>query len=233
MRGAQPPTDPTETAIMTTSALDEPRTDGEPVDRKPDGIAAGKPFTWLLIVCGVLGLWASFVITHDKFTILQNTIDHKQTHLSCSLNPIISCGDVMSSHQAHVFGFQNPVIGLVAYPVVIALAAGMLAGARYKAWFWYGLQAGGLFGVCFITWLQYQTIYNIQAVCLWCCLAWVVTILIFWYTLVHNIKHDLIRIPAKARAAVLEFHWVVPVLWYGVIATAILVHFWYYWKTVI
>ncbi len=216
---------------MTASALDEPRTHG---DREPEasgGLAAGRAFTWLLLICGALGVVASFVITDDKFKLLQAKVEGRTYTPACSLNPVISCGNVMESSQAHAFGFQNPIIGLVAYPVVICLAAGMLAGARYKPWFWYGLQAGGLFGVGFITWLQYQTIYNIHAVCLWCCLAWVVTILIFWYTAVHNIKHRLYKVPEGARSLVLEFHWVVPVLWYGVIATAILVKFWYYWKT--
>jgi uncharacterized membrane protein len=218
---------------MTTSALDETRTDGDPGPREPEGIVSGKAFTWLLLICGALGLVASFVITDDKFKLLQSKIDGTHYTPACSLNPIISCGDVMESSQAHAFGFQNPIIGLVAYPVVMCLAAGILAGARYKPWFWYSLQAGSLFGVGFITWLQYQTIYNINAICLWCSLAWVVTILIFWYTAVHNIKHGLIKVPAKARSVVLEFHWVVPVLWYGVIAMLILIHFWYYWKTVI
>lgn len=216
---------------MTASALDEPRTHG---DREPEasgGLAAGRAFTWLLLICGALGVVASFVITDDKFKLLQAKVEGRTYTPACSLNPVISCGNVMESSQAHAFGFQNPIIGLVAYPVVICLAAGMLAGARYKPWFWYGLQVGGLFGVGFITWLQYQTIYNIHAVCLWCCLAWVVTILIFWYTAVHNIKHRLYKVPEGARSLVLEFHWVVPVLWYGVIATAILVKFWYYWKT--
>ncbi|MEC3992949.1 vitamin K epoxide reductase family protein [Actinacidiphila sp. DG2A-62] len=218
---------------MTASALDEPRTHG---DREPEasgGLAAGRAFTWLLLICGALGLVASFVITDDKFKLLQAKVEGKTYTPACSLNPVISCGNVMESSQAHAFGFQNPIIGLVAYPVVICLAMGMLAGARYKPWFWYGLQAGGLFGVGFITWLQYQTIYNIHAICLWCSLAWVVTILIFWYTAVHNIKHRLYKVPEGARSLVLEFHWVVPVLWYGVIATAILVKFWYYWKTLI
>lgn len=218
---------------MTTSALDETRTDGDRDPEATGGIGAGRALTWLLLVSGALGLLASFVITNDKFDLLQATIDHKKIHFSCSLNPVISCGDVMASKQANAFGFQNPIIGLATYSVVICLAVGMLAGARYKAWFWYGLQAGGLFGVGFVSWLQYQTIYNINAICLWCCLAWVVTILIFWYTAVHNIRHGLIKVPAKARAVVLEFHWVVPVLWYGVIALLILTHFWYYWKTVI
>ncbi|MEE4542911.1 vitamin K epoxide reductase family protein [Streptomyces sp. V4-01] len=218
---------------MTASALDEPRTDGDRDPQAPGGLAAGKAFTWLLLICGALGLVASFVITDDKFKLLQAKVEGRTYTPACSLNPVISCGNVMESSQAHVFGFQNPIIGLVAYAVVICLAVGMLAGARYERWFWYGLQAGGLFGVVFITWLQYQTIYHIHAICLWCSLAWVVTILIFWYTAVHNIKHRLIKVPEGARSLVLEFHWVVPVLWYGVIATAILVKFWYYWKTLI
>ncbi|WP_328461533.1 vitamin K epoxide reductase family protein [Streptomyces sp. NBC_00448] len=219
---------------MTTSALDETRTDGDREPQEPGGIAPTKAFTWLLLISGVLGLVASFVITNDKFVLLQNTVEGKPTHFSCSLNPVIACGSVMESKQAHAFGFQNPIIGLVAYGVVICVAMGVLAGGRgYKPWFWYGLQAGGLFGVGFISWLQYQTIYNIHAVCLWCCLAWVVTILIFWYTAVHNIRHGLIKVPGKVRSAVLEFHWVVPVVWYAVIGLLILTHFWYYWKTVI
>lgn len=218
---------------MTTSALDETRTDGDREPREPEGIAPSKAFTWLLLICGALGLVASFVITDDKFKLLQAKVDGKHYTPACSLNPIISCGDVMESAQAHAFGFQNPIIGLVAYPVMMCVAMGVLAGARYRAWFWYGLQAGTLFGVGFITWLQYQTIYNINAICLWCCLAWVVTILAFWYTAVHNIRHGLIKLPAKGRALVMEFHWVVPVLWYGVIGMLILTHFWYYWKTVI
>jgi uncharacterized membrane protein len=218
---------------MTTSALDDTRTDGGSEQRPATDITAGKAFTWLLLISGALGLLASFVITNDKFVLLQNTVDGKPTHFSCSLNPVIACGTVMESKQAHVFGFQNPLIGLVAYGVVICVAMAVFAGGRFKPWFWYGLQAGGLFGVVFISWLQYQTIYNIHAVCLWCCLAWVVTILIFWYTAVHNIKHGLIKLPPRTRAAVLEFHWVVPVLWYGIIGMLILTHFWYYWKTVI
>ncbi|BBA96012.1 putative integral membrane protein [Actinacidiphila reveromycinica] len=218
---------------MTTSALDETRTDDDHAPQGPSGIVPSKAFTWLLLVSGALGLLASFVITNDKFVLLQNTVDGKPTHFSCSINPVIACGNVMESKQAHAFGFQNPIIGLVAYGVVICVAMGVFAGGRYKAWFWYGLQAGGLFGVCFISWLQYQTIYNIHAVCLWCCLAWVVTILIFWYTAVHNIRNGLIKVPGAVRSAVLEFHWVVPVLWYAIIGLLILTHFWYYWKTVI
>jgi uncharacterized membrane protein len=215
---------------MTTSALDETRTDGGGDERQAaEGIGAGRPFTWLLLICGLLGTVASFVITDDKFKLLE---DPNYTP-ACSLNPIISCGNIMKSDQAHAFGFPNPLIGMIAYPIVLCLAVGILAGARYRPWFWLGLQAGTLFGVGFVTWLQYQSLYNIGSLCLWCSLAWVVTIASFWYTAVHNIKHRIIKVPEGARTAVLEFHWVVPVLWYGVLILLILTRWWSYWKTLV
>ncbi|MFJ4408158.1 vitamin K epoxide reductase family protein [Streptomyces sp. NPDC088910] len=216
---------------MTTSALDETRTDGGAEDeRRPaDGIGAGRAYTWLLLICGLLGTVAAFVITDDKFKLLE---DPNYTP-ACSLNPIISCGNIMKSEQAHAFGFPNPMIGMIAYPVMICVAMGILAGARYRPWFWLGLQAGTLFGVGFCTWLQYQSLYSIGSLCLWCSLAWVVTIAGFWYTAVHNVKHRIIKVPEGARTAVLEFHWVVPVLWYGVLILLILTRWWSYWKTLV
>jgi uncharacterized membrane protein len=214
---------------MVTTAVDATRTDSGR-DESADGlIGTGRAFSWLLVVCGALGLLASWVITIDKFKLLEDP----SFVPGCSLNPIISCGNIMKSEQAQAFGFPNPMIGLVAYPVVIAVGMGVIAGARYRRWFWLGLQAGTLFGVGFVTWLQYQSLYSIGSLCLWCSLAWVITIALFWYTLVHNIKREIIPFPARARDLVLEFHWVVPVLWYGVIAVAILTRWWTYWSTLI
>lgn len=212
---------------MTTSALDQTRTNGDP--DSTGTIGTGRPFAWLLVICGALGTLASFVITLDKFKLLEDP----NFVPGCSLNPIISCGNIMKSEQAHAFGFPNPMIGMIAYPIVVCIGMGLLAGARYRGWFWLGLQAGTLFGAGFVTWLQYQSLYSINSLCLWCCLAWVVTIALFWYTAVHNIKHGVIRVPAGVRTAVLEFHWVVPVLWYGIIAMLILTRWWSYWKTLI
>lgn len=215
---------------MVTSAVDTTRTDGGHLEEPgQDRIGAGRAYTWLLVICGALGLLASWVITIDKFKLLEDP----NFVPGCSLNPIISCGNIMKSEQAHAFGFPNPMIGMVAYPVVIAIGMGILAGARYGRWFWLGLQAGTLFGVGFVTWLQYQSLYNIGSLCLWCSLAWVVTIALFWYTLVHNLKNEIIPAPAALRNAVLEFHWVIPVLWYGAIILLILTRWWSYWSTLI
>ncbi|MEQ4724193.1 vitamin K epoxide reductase family protein [Nonomuraea sp. B19D2] len=39
--------------------------------------------------------------------------------MSCNINSVVSCGTVGSSWQAHLFGFPNAFLGLVAEPVVI------------------------------------------------------------------------------------------------------------------
>ena len=113
----------------------------------------------------------------------------------------------MKSDQASAFGFPNPMLGLVAYGVVICVGMGLLAGARFPRWYWLTFNAGTLFGVGFCTWLQYQSLYDINSLCLWCCLAWVATIV---DVLVRHLAQHQARLPARARPGcarlLLEFH---------------------------
>ncbi len=100
---------------------------------------------------------------------------------------------------------------MVTYPVIIGIGLALLAGARFRPpWYWLGMNAGTLFGVGFCTWLQYQSLYNINSLCLWCCLAWVATILMFCYVTTHNIRHGIIPAPSWLRNGLTEFHWVPP-----------------------
>ncbi|UNO39005.1 vitamin K epoxide reductase family protein [Streptomyces sp. MST-110588] len=213
---------------MTTTALDDVSTED---DRGGGGgsIGAGRGLGWLLAITGALGVLASFVITTDKIELLK---DPNFTP-ACTVSPIVSCTDVMKSWQADVFGFPNPVAGLVLYGAVVAIGMGVVAGARYRRWFWVGLNIGTFLGTAFCMWLMSQALYDINALCLWCTLAWLTTLTMFWYTTVHNIKHGIIRVPQGVRGAVLEFHWVVPVLWYGVIALLILTNWWTYWSSLL
>ncbi|WP_457030622.1 vitamin K epoxide reductase family protein [Kitasatospora sp. P5_F3] len=195
-------------------------------------VAAGRRLGWLFVVTGLLGLFASAVLTLDKIKLLEDP----SYVPSCSINPIISCGSVMLSDQASVFGFPNSLIGLAAFAVVVAVGAGILAGAVYARRFWLGLQLGTLFGIGFVTWLMTQTLYSIGALCPYCMVVWAAMIPLFWYTTLHNLKSGVIRTPGALRPVVREaarYHWAVPVLWYAVIAVLILQRFWYYWQTLV
>src|SRR4051794_19914558 len=118
----------------------------------------GSILPWLLVVCGIIGIIASLVITNDKFELASNA--HFQP--VCDLNPIISCGSVMKSVQAHVFGFMNTYIGLLGFPILVTVGVTMLAGARLKRWFWIGMQAGLTLGIVFAYWLLWQSMYRIR-----------------------------------------------------------------------
>ncbi|MFC5155697.1 vitamin K epoxide reductase family protein [Streptomyces amakusaensis] len=213
---------------MTTAAVDDVDS-GERVDggTRRDTVGGSRSLAWLLIITGAAGLLAAWIITLDKFKLLK---DPNFTP-GCSLNPVVSCGNIMKSDQASVFGFPNPMLGLVTYAMVIAIGVALLAGARYKRWYWLGLNLGTALGAGFCMWLMYQSLYNINSLCLWCSLAWVATIVMFCYVTVHNVRHRIIKVPEGLRGALLEFHWVPPVLWIGIIGMLVLTRWWDFWTS--
>lgn len=186
---------------------------------------------WIMIVIGVIGFICAFVIMYDKLQILQNP-NYKP---SCSINPIISCGTVMQSSQAHLFAFPNPIIGLAAFPMIATMGFLILAGGKFKRWAWLTLQGGTVLGVLFVHWLFFESVYRIHALCPYCMGVWVVTIALFWYVFLYNIKKGYIKVPKKLNKAsdfIQNHHIDILVGWYLIITFLILHHFWYYFKTV-
>ncbi|MFE9929965.1 vitamin K epoxide reductase family protein [Streptomyces sp. NPDC005533] len=211
---------------MATNTVGVPRQQGRPRSgHEGERDTPSKGLAWLLALTGAAGLLASWVITLDKFLLLEDP-DFKP---ACSLNPVVSCGSVMQSEQAAAFGFPNPMLGLAAYAVVVCVGAGLLAGARYRGWFWLGLNAGTLFGVGFCTWLMVQSLYEINALCLWCCLAWVATLLMFWAVTAHTVRTGVLPAPDPLRGFFTEFGWAPPALHIGVIGMLVLTRWWDFW----
>ncbi|MCX3062537.1 vitamin K epoxide reductase family protein [Streptomyces beihaiensis] len=202
---------------QTTSASDSVTHGTGPAGPAPTARGGSRAFALLLVITGAAGLLAAWVITIDKIKLAENP--HFQP--GCSINPVISCGDIMKSAQASVFGFPNPMLGLVAYGIVICVGMSLLTGARFPRWYWLTFNAGCLFGVCFVSWLQFESLYRINALCLWCSLAWVATILMFWYVTSFNIRHGFLPSPRWLKTFFEDFTWAVPVLHIGIIVVLI------------
>lgn len=187
---------------------------------------------WLLVVGGGIGLAAAFTLLVEKISLLEDP-DYVP---SCSINPILSCGSIMRTEQAEVFGFPNPTIGVAGFSIVVTVGMALLSGAVFRRWFWLGLQAGVTFGVLFVHWLIFQSLYRIDALCPYCMVVWAVTIPLFWYTTLHNLQQGHLRIPAAARPllrAVTGYHGVVLTAWYLIIAGLVANRFWDYWSTLL
>ena len=192
----------------------------------------GKVLSILLIVLGAIGFIAAFVLTIEKIELIKNPA----YQAPCNISPLISCTSVMKTPQAEVFSFPNSLIGIAGFAIVITIGMALLAGANFKRWFWLGLQAGTIFGVGFVHWLFYQSVYVIGALCPYCMVVWSVTIPIFLYTTLYNLREGHILTPRALRGLVAiaqRYHASILYLWYFAIIGAILIQFWYYWSTLI
>lgn len=187
----------------------------------------------LLVVFGAIGFIGASTLAIEKVEQIKNP-NYQPT---CNISPILSCGSVMSTNQAEVFGFPNPFIGIASFAVVLTVGMGILAGAKYKRWFWLGLQAGTVFGVIFVHWLFYQSVFNIGALCPYCMVVWSVTIPIFWYVTLYNIRQGHIKLAQSWMKTASSFasknHGNILFIWFTVLILIILNQFWYYWKTLL
>lgn len=179
---------------------------------------------YILSVGGLIGFLAAFILTVEKIQLIQNPAFVP----SCNLSPLLSCGSVMTTSQASIFGFPNSLIGVAGFAIVAAVGMGLLAGAKFKRWFWLGLQAGGLFGIVFIHWLFFQSVYVIGALCPYCMVVWAVTIPTFLYVTTYNLQSSRF----KNLAQFFKQHIVeILVIWHLILIGLILVKFWDYWQT--
>lgn len=149
-----------------------------------------------MLLSACLSLIASFVLSVDAVRQAANP----SAVLSCDLNAVISCGTVAASWQAHLFGFPNAFLGLVAEPVVITIAIASLGGIRFPRWFMVAAQVVYTLGVIFAYWLLYQSMFRIGALCPWCLLVTVSTTLVFASLTQVNLRDGNLPIPSRVRA---------------------------------
>lgn len=197
--------------------LGEDRTDG-----------AARRLRWhglQLVLLGLTGLAAAFALTVDKFKIVA---DPSFTP-SCDFNPVLSCGSVMVTEQAEVFGFPNSMIGLIAFGAVVAIGAVQLGGTRPSRTVQGGLALGALAGWGFVHWLAFQSLYRIGALCPWCMVVWASTAPIAIWSVLRPLRDS----GSRAGWMLWSVRWSLLVAWYLLVAVLALIRFWTYWRTLL
>lgn len=182
-----------------------------------------------LTLGGVVGVVASLTLLIERIMLAEDA-DYVP---SCSLNPVLSCGSVMESWQASVFGFPNPILGVVGFSVLTTIGVVVASGAALPRWFWLGLQAGVTLGLAFVLWLIHQSLYRIGALCPYCMVVWATGWTVLLYLTLHNAAHGVFGARVQAHPAVgrlREWHAPILVLGFVIVLALITDRFWDYWS---
>lgn len=154
-----------------------------------------------MLVAGVAGLIAAFTLTVEKFHLLENP----NAILSCSFNLVLNCATVMQTWQSHVFGFPNSLIGLMGYPVVIAVAVAGLCDVKFPKKFMMAAQICYGLGLLFAYWLFFQSVFVIQVLCPWCLVVTFVTTIAFETLLRYNLRENNFNLSKETHQKVSEW----------------------------
>ena len=215
---------------MTVAVSTQP---GEPVEDSAPPFQAAAPVSlasaWWVLIAGVIGLIASSTLTVEKIKILLNP----SYVPSCNINPIVSCGSVLTTPQASVLGFPNSLIGIAAFTVVVVTGVLVVTKVPLPRWYWIGMAAATLAGAAFVHWLIFQSLYRIGALCPYCMVVWVATI-----SLLVVVASIAFRPAGESRGSAVtrelyHWRWSIATLWFTAVFLLILTRFWDYWSTLV
>ncbi|MEB3032621.1 vitamin K epoxide reductase family protein [Mycolicibacter sp. MYC340] len=182
------------------------------------------PQAWAVLIAGLIGLAASVTLTVEKIRLLADSAYVP----SCNLNPVLSCGPVMATPQASVFGFPNPLMGIVAFTVVAVTGVLAVTKTPLPRWYWIGLALGTLVGAGFVHWLIFQSLYRIGALCPYCMVVWAVTVALLTIFASFAFGAD------RERNILQHLHrwrWTIAALWFIALFLLIFLRFQDYWLT--
>ncbi len=152
-----------------------------------DSMPKRKAYKWLygtLTLGAAIGFAASFWQMLEKLTLLKNT----DAILSCNLNSVFNCSNVLNAHQSSVFGFPNSMLCMTFFALMFS--AGLLGwtGSRLSSKVRLAYQAMSLFFVGFGLWYFWQSIFNIGVLCIFClfCFSGLLMINASWFRLNYD-----------------------------------------------
>lgn len=177
--------------------------------------APARGLGWLLTIAGAIAMVSAAILIIEKINLLA----HPGGTLACDINPIVACGNVIDTDQASVFGFPNPLMGVAGFAIVATLGVLMIARVALPAFVWLGLQAGVIFGIGFVTWLQYQSLYEIHALCPYCMVVWAMMIAIFVWVTARNLQAFAPGNPVSRFVG--DWTLLINILWYVAVISAI------------
>ncbi len=149
-----------------------------------------------LVIAGAVGLLAAFSLTMERLHLLADP----DAVASCDFSLLVQCTANLEAPQGSVFGFPNPIVGLVGWVAPIVVGMALLARARFARWFWLLFALGMTGAFVFVVWLIAQSLFALGTLCPWCMVTWIVTIPTFYAVILHVMRAGILPLPSPVRA---------------------------------
>lgn len=142
-------------------------------------------YSWVLAVGGTLGLIAMTWQASERIHMLKNP----GVALNCNLNPIVDCGGVLGNKLAAVLGFPNAFLGMIFFAILASSGLMLLSGGVFQKWYRHFVMAVATILMLFSVWFFGVSLYILGKICIFCVVGWVVSVPIFWYSLIYFLQN--------------------------------------------
>lgn len=154
-------------------------------------------YAWVLTVGGSLGLLAMTWQASERVHMLKNP----EAALNCNLNPVVDCGGVLGDKLAAVLGFPNAFLGMIFFAILATSGLMLLSGGSFQKWYRHFVIAVATILMLFSIWFFGVSLYILGKICIFCVAGWVVSVPIFWYSLIYYLQNS----PKKLSGSLQKF----------------------------
>ncbi|MGW6276240.1 vitamin K epoxide reductase family protein [Kribbella sp. NPDC055071] len=125
---------------------------------------------WATLAVSIVGIGVAAYLTYEHFTA--------GTTLACPETGVVNCFKVTSSQYSKLFGIPVALLGLLFFVGMTVLSLPPLWRTTSP---WPGRLrlAAVLVGVVFVCYLIWAELFQIDAICLWCTVVHVLTLVLF------------------------------------------------------
>ena len=134
-----------------------------------------------ITIASTVGFLASFLQMIEKVTLLENP----QAVLTCNINSVFSCTNILNAWQSSVFGFPNSLMCISLFAILLAVGLVGWTGGVINGKLRLVFQGMALFFIGFGFWYLWQSIFIVGSLCIYCifCYAAVLAISGAWFRL--------------------------------------------------
>lgn len=127
-------------------------------------MTSGRPWGWLVLVAGAIGIVSGSITIMDKISLLKNPAGGS----FCDISSSVGCTPVLLSWQSSVLGPPNALLGVVMFAVLATAGAVWATGGRLAAGFNNAMLGLSVFFAAFLTWYMFEVAYSIGSLCPFC-----------------------------------------------------------------